>query len=80
MKIRKATKEYNSCKIDIRGQYHKTFFLVTDDKLECFSPGKTSPTGEYLCIFVIPFHSSLIFVGKVGAYPIEEPFRCSTLG
>ncbi len=23
---------------------------------------------------------SLMFVGKAGAYPIEEPFRCSTIG
>jgi hypothetical protein len=23
-----------------------------------------------------PFQTSLIFVGKAGAYPIETPFRC----
>jgi hypothetical protein len=27
-----------------------------------------------------PFQLSLMFVGKTGACPIEEPFRCSTLG
>ncbi len=27
-----------------------------------------------------PFQPSLMFVGKAGAYPIEEPFRCCTLG
>ena len=27
-----------------------------------------------------PFQPSLIFVGKAGAYPSEQPFRCSTLG
>ena len=26
------------------------------------------------------FQPSLMFVGKAGAYPVEEPFRCSTLG
>jgi hypothetical protein len=26
------------------------------------------------------FQPSLMFVGKPGAYPIEEPFRCCTLG
>jgi hypothetical protein len=26
------------------------------------------------------FQSSLIFVGKIGAYLSEVPFRCSTLG
>jgi hypothetical protein len=26
-----------------------------------------------------PFQTSLFFVGKAGAYSIEEPFRCSTL-
>ena len=25
-----------------------------------------------------PFQPRLLFVGKAGAYPIEEPFRCST--
>ncbi len=36
-------------------------------KATLFAPGK-------------PFHPSLISVGQAGAYPIEEPFRCSTLG
>ncbi len=26
------------------------------------------------------FKPSLMFAGKAGAYPIEEPFRCATLG
>jgi hypothetical protein len=26
-----------------------------------------------------PFQPSAMFVGKAKAYPIEEPFRCSTL-
>jgi hypothetical protein len=26
------------------------------------------------------FQPNLNSVGKAGAYPIEEPFRCSTLG
>ncbi len=26
------------------------------------------------------FQPSLMFVGKAGAYPIEEPFGCCTLG
>ncbi len=27
-----------------------------------------------------PFHPSLMFMGKVGAYPNKAPFSCSTLG
>ncbi len=27
-----------------------------------------------------PFHLSLTFGGKARAYPIDEPYRCSTLG
>ncbi len=27
-----------------------------------------------------PFKPSLMFAGKAGAYLIEAPFRCSTLG
>ncbi len=27
-----------------------------------------------------PFQLSVMFVGKAGAYPIQEPFRCYTLG
>jgi hypothetical protein len=26
------------------------------------------------------FQPGLMFVGKAGTYPIEEPFRCSNLG
>ncbi len=34
------------------------------------------------CLFVSgkPFQLSLMFAGKAGAYPIEAPFRCSTIG
>jgi hypothetical protein len=27
-----------------------------------------------------PFHDSIVFAGKAGAYPREAPFRCSTPG
>jgi hypothetical protein len=27
-----------------------------------------------------PLQPSLMFLGKAGVYPIEEPFRCATLG
>ena len=36
-------------------------------QVRVFAPGKT-------------FQTSLLSVGKAGAYPIEDLFRCSTLG
>ncbi len=34
---------------------------------------------EHLFVPGKPFQTSLKFAGKVGAYPSEAPFRCSTL-
>jgi hypothetical protein len=50
-------------------QSYKTFYgrkLQIFEKARVFAPGK-------------PFHDSIMFASKIGAYPNEMPIRCSTL-
>jgi hypothetical protein len=49
------------------GLYYKTFYGRNFRNKLVFAPGK-------------PFQPSLMFAGKVGACPSEEPSRFSTLG
>ncbi len=52
-----------------KGLYYKTFY---DRNLWILKYVRVFAPGEVL-------QPSLVFEGKVGAYPREAPFRCSTL-